>query len=105
MINENKLIDAAVDLRIATLRAKEQGIIGYQKESDYMTIENTPETFQIYDEEDYKTMIQTREYTIRKLEDRIYKYQYMTKVAGLNFICITPYLFSDEDKKQNRKWG
>lgn len=100
MINENELIDAAVDLRIATLRAKEQGIIGYQKESDYMTIENTPETFQIYDNEDYKTMIQTREYTIKKLEDRIYKYKYMTKVAGLNFICITTELLCIDDENK-----
>jgi hypothetical protein len=41
-------------------------------------------------------MIKTREYTI--VQSKNY-YEYKTKVAGLNFICLTPYLFKEEDKE------
>ena len=53
---------------------------------------------QIYDKNNFKEMIETREYTITKRDDE-YRYQYNVKVAGLNFICMTPFLFKDEDKE------
>lgn len=85
-----KLIDAAIDYRIAKLKAREQGIIGVTD------CGGSREEFQIYDADDFREMIKTREYTI--VQSKNY-YEYKTKVAGLNFICLTPYLFKEEDKK------
>lgn len=87
-----KLVDAAIDLRDATLRAREQGIISYTG-GQY-----AKEEFQIYDKDNFKEMIETREYRVTKRDDE-YRYQYNVKVAGLNFICITPFLFKEEDKE------
>jgi hypothetical protein len=85
-----KLIDAAIDYRIAKLKAREQGIIGVTD------CGGSREEFQIYDKDDFREMIKTREYTI--VHSKNY-YEYKTKVAGLNFICLTPYLFKEEDKE------
>lgn len=87
-----KLVDAAIDLRIATLRAREQGIIGVTD------CGGKREEFQIYDKDDFEEIIETREYTIIERNNE-YRYQYSVEVAGLNFICITPFLFKDEDRK------
>ena len=85
-----KLIDAAIDYRIAKLKAREQGIIGVTN------CGRSREEFQIYDADDFREMIKTREYTI--VQSKNY-YEYKTKVAGLNFICLTPCLFKEEDKE------
>lgn len=85
-----KLIDAAIDYRIAKLKAREQGIIGVTN------CGRSREEFQIYDEDNFREMIKTREYTI--VQSKNY-YEYKTKVAGLNFICLTPCLFKEEDKE------
>jgi hypothetical protein len=89
-----KLVDAAIDYRIAKLKAREQGIIGITD------CGGKREEFQIYDKDDFQEILKTREYTIIKRDgDDDYRYEYKTKVAGLNFICLTPYLFKEEDKK------
>ena len=85
-----KLVDAAIDYRIAKLKAREQGIIGVTD------CGGSREEFQIYDADDFREMIKTREYTIIHNKDY---YEYKTKVAGLNFICLTPCLFKEEDKE------
>ena len=92
-----KKVDAAVDLKIATLRAERQGIISYTREAD------KSDNFQIYSEKDFKEMLKTREYKIEIFDNPPYKYQYKAKVAGLNFIHIaTEYLFNgDEDKLES----
>ena len=89
-----KLVDAAIDYRIAKLKAREQGIVGVTD------CGGSREEFQIYDEDDFREMIKTREYTIIKIDgDGDYRYEYKTKVAGLSFICLTPFLFDSEDRK------
>ena len=89
-----KLIDAAIDYRIAKLKAREQGIIGVTN------CGRSREEFQMYGEDDFREIIKTREYTIKKIDgDGNYRYEYKTKIAGLNFICLTPYLFKEEDKE------
>ena len=85
-----KLIDAAIDYRIAKLKAREQGIIGVTN------CGRSREEFQMYGEDDFREIIKTREYTI--VQSKNY-YEYKTKVAGLNFICLTPCLFKEEDKE------
>ncbi len=87
-----KLVDVAIDYRVTKLRAREQGIIGVTD------CGGKKEEFQIFDKDDFQELLETREYTIIE-RDIEYKYQYKVKVAGLNFICLTPYLFKDEDKK------
>jgi hypothetical protein len=100
-----KLIDAAVDLRDAVLKAnkeiknaklkaREQGIIGITDEG------KTNEQFQIYDEKDFKEMIRTREYKIEEFNYPPHKYQYIVKVCGLNFIHITTELLNDGDENK-----
>lgn len=83
-----KLVDSAVDYRIAKLKAMEQGIIGVTD------CGGSREEFQIYDKDDFQEMLKTRPYTISRNGEY---YEYKTKVAGLNFICLTPYLFKKED--------
>lgn len=89
-----KVVDAAVDYRISKLKAREQGIIGVTD------CGGSREEFQIFDKDDFREMIKTREYTITKRDgDGDYRYEYKVKVAGLNFICLTPYLFKEEDRE------
>lgn len=85
-----KLVDAAVDYRIAKLKAREQGIIGVTD------CGGDREQFQIFEKDDFQEILKTREYTITKINGDC-RYEYKTKVAGLNFICLTPYLFKEED--------
>ena len=87
-----KLVDAAVDYRVAKLRAREQGIIGVTD------CGGSREEFQVRDTDDFREMIKTREYTITK-RDGDYRFEYKTEVAGLSFICLTPFLFDAEDRK------
>lgn len=87
-----KLVDAAIDYRISKLKAREQGIIGVTD------CGGSREEFQIYDKDDFKEIIKTRDYTISR-RDSEFKYQYNVKVAGLNFVCLTPFLFKEEDKE------
>jgi|SRR5665647_1138888 len=97
-MNLEKRIDAAVDLKIATLRAKEQGITGYTQNTD------NSDSFQIYNEKDFRQMLKTREYKIEIFNYPPYKYQYSTKVAGLNFIYkATEYLFTGDESKLERE--
>ena len=85
-----KLIDTAIDYRVAKLRAKEQGIIGI------IDCGGKREEFQVHNKDDFKEMIKTREYEISRNGEY---YKYKTKVAGLTFICLTPFLFKEEDRK------
>jgi hypothetical protein len=86
-----KLIDAAIDYRIAKLKAREQGIIGVTD------CGGSREEFQIYDEDDFREMIKTRKYLIVRNKDY---YEYKTKVAGLNFICLSNKLLFEGDEER-----
>ncbi len=89
-----KLVDVAIDYRVTKLRAREQGIIGVTD------CGGSREEFQIFDKDDFQEMIKTREYTIIKRDgDGDYRYEYKAKVAGLNFVCLTPFLFKEEDRE------
>lgn len=90
MINTEKLVDAAIDLRISSLKAREQKIIGVTD------CGGEREKFQIYDKDHFQEMIKTRKYSICRNSEY---YEYSTQVAGLTFICLTPFLFKEEDKK------
>jgi hypothetical protein len=92
MFNTEKLVDAAIDYRVAMLRAEEQGII------HVVDCGGDKEKFLIYDTDDFREIIKTREYTITEREGD-YRYEYKTKVAGLTFICLTSFLFEEEDTK------
>lgn len=85
-----KLVDAAIDYRVSKLKAREQGIIGVTD------CGGKREEFQIYDKDDFEEIIETREFIVTKRESE-YRYQYNVKVAGLNFMYLTPYLFREED--------
>ena len=87
-----KLVDAAVDYRIAILKAKEQGIICVTD------CGGKSEEFQIFNKDNFKEMIETREYTITERKGD-FRYEYKTIVAGLSFVCLTPFLFKEEDKE------
>lgn len=96
-----KLIDAAVDLRIATLKAEEQGIVGMSR--SYEMKDNTlcsEEYFQIYNEKDYANILKDKEYTVERFIDDDYKYQYKAKLCGLIFICITNELLFEGDENK-----
>ena len=71
-----KLIDRAVDLRIATLRAEAEGICGITD------CGGKKEEFIYYDKEDFARLIKDRDYTVRK-HSHSYKYQY-TDIYMLN---------------------
>lgn len=90
MSNIEKLIDAAIDYRVSKLKAREQGIIGVTD------CGGNREEFQIFDKNVFQEMIKTREYEISRNGEY---YEYKTKVAGLTFICLTLFLFKEEDRK------
>ena len=93
-----KLVDAAVDYRISKLKAREQGIIGVTD------CGGSREEFQIYDKDDFKEIIKTRKYSICRNSEY---YEYSTQVAGLTFICLTPFLFDFDDKDKiegDKQW-
>lgn len=89
-----KLIDVAVDLRIATLRAKEQGIINFLH-SEYLKIEE----FQIDDENDFKRVIKDRDYSVKRF-NHYYKYKYTGIISGLTFICLSNKLLFEGDEER-----
>ncbi len=86
-----KLVDAAIDYRIAKLKAREQGIIGVTD------CGGSREEFQIFDEDDFREMIKTRKYLIVRNKDY---YEYKTKVAGLNFVCLSNKLLFEGDEER-----
>ena len=92
MFNTEKLVDVAIDYRVARLRAREQGIIGVTD------CGGKREEFQVFDKDDFREMIEKREYTITERKGD-YRYEYKTKVAGLSFVCLTSFLFDAEDRK------
>ncbi len=89
----NKLIDAAVDLRIATLKAGEQSIINISG------IGTEKEAFQFYGEEVFATMIKGKDYVIEKFSHD-FKYKYTSVISGLNFFCITDELLFEGDENK-----
>lgn len=93
MINEELLVKRAIDLRLADLKAREQGIIGIRG------VGTERESFQFYDENDFSRMIKGREYTVEKF-DHDYKYKYISMISGLKFFCITKeFLFDGDENK------
>ncbi|MFA5528413.1 MAG: hypothetical protein WC996_07325 [Peptostreptococcales bacterium] len=90
-MQREKLIDRAVDLRIATLRAEAEGICGITD------CGGNREEFLYYNEEDFVRLIKGRDYTIKK-HPYNYKYQYRSKISGLTFTCLTNKLLFDGDE-------
>lgn len=88
-----KLVDAAIDLRIATMRAEEQGICGI------VDCGGKKEEFIYFDKEDFAKLIKGRDYTVRKYPHS-YKYQYKSKLCGLTFTCFTNKLLFDGDEEK-----
>src|SRR5699024_3505122 len=89
-----KLEKAAEDLKLATLRAKDQGIIGFSH-SEYLKREE----FQLDDENDFKRLIKDRNYGVSKFS-HYFKYKYTSTFSGLTFIYLTNnFLFEGDENK------
>lgn len=87
-VNSESIIDTAVDLRIMTLKAKEQGIIDYNPdENEEFLI--TAETF--------KSIKGNREHKVSKTNGNYYPYRYDVEIAGLKFFAIAPCLMYEND--------
>lgn len=90
-VNIEKLVDAAVELRIATLRADEQAIIGYMHNS---------EEFQVFGEDKIAELFKDREYTVEDLKSKTHPYRYKCVITGLKFIALSnKLLFEGDDDK------
>ena len=91
---EKLLVKRAEELKLATLRAKEQGITGYEEVENY---------FKIFNDEDFKKIAKDREYKIRRRFNQEYIYEYSVTIDGLEFKNITNKLLleGDEDKLGN----
>lgn len=87
-----KLIDIAVDFRLAALKAKELGIINIS----YLGHEE--EAFQYYGEEEFASMIKDKKYTVEKFDRDSYKYSCI--ICGLTFFCITDKLLFENDENK-----
>jgi hypothetical protein len=87
-----KLVDGAVDFRLATLKAKELGIINISYLGD------EKEAFQYYGEEDFKKIIEDKKYTVERFDKRQYKYTCI--ISGLTFFCITDSLLFENDENK-----
>ena len=87
-----KFINAAEELKIATLRAKEQGIHGYERNED---------CFNDFNDEKFKELAKDRKYTISRRADYIgFIYEYKVKIDGLEFKNITnELLFAGDETK------
>lgn len=92
-MNIEKLVDAAVDLRVATLRAKEQGIIHISQTG------TNREEFMIDNERDFANMIKDRKYTVERFSYD-FRYKYTTTISGLKFFYIAyEFLFENDEEK------
>lgn len=87
----DKLIEAAIDLRIANLKARAQGIISVTNAG------TEREAFQIFKEEDFIRLAKDSKYTVEKFDSE-YKYKYTSVISGLRFFCITNKLLFEENK-------
>lgn len=94
MINLEKLVDVAVELRIATLKADEQGIICYSK-----TLSGE-EYFTLWNNEQFAEITKEREYKIKRFGGKHFNYKYETYISGLKFICLTEKLLLDGDENK-----
>ena len=87
MIDVEKLVDAAVDLKVATERAEEKSIIFYSSSAD---------RFLIYSETVFKELLNGRKYEVAKYNGKL-DYMYTVIVDELEFIHITDKLLFNED--------
>ena len=93
MIDVEKLVDAAVDLKVATEQAEEQSIIFYSSSAD---------RFLIYSETVFKELINGRSYEVAKYNGKL-DYIYTVIVDELKFIHITDKLLFDGDLEKIRE--
>jgi len=91
MINIEKLVDVALELRIATLRARGQGIISY--------VDNADE-FQIYDEKQFVILFRDKKYTLAMSGCKEFPYEYKGIIDGLRFITLTKKLLFEGDENK-----
>lgn len=89
-----KFLDAAVNLRIATLRAKEQGITDYNKYEDF---------FYVLDDDNFENLIKGRKYTIQKSDCPSFEYEYKATISGLVFKNMTNDLLFEGDEEKVKK--
>ena len=89
----NKLVDVAIEYRIAKLKAREQSIIGVTD------CGGKREEFQFHNKDDFSRLIKDREYTVQKLPYD-YKYQYKSIISGLTFICLSNKLLFEGDEER-----
>ena len=83
-MDKYKLIQACKDLRVATLKAKEQGIINI---SDLHN-EDSKEQYQIHEETLFIELAKDKLITKKKHSSE-YKWKYTVEVDGLIFFTIT----------------
>ena len=86
MINIEEFTNTAADFKVSTEKAYRQGIIGTNDRG----FQITKETFQ--------DILGDREYEITKRNDEERPWRYSTKIVGLTFYCITPFLLFADDK-------
>lgn len=91
-----KLVYAAIDLRIEVLKARKVGIINYQRCGDY---------FQIFAEDeniDVVSLLNGRDYkiSIKDYDEGDFNYEYKFEIDGLEFITLVESLLfkGDENK-------
>lgn len=87
-----KLVNVAIDFRLAELKARELGII------DISAIGTEREAFHYFGEKDFKKMIEGKKYTVEKFD--IKQYKYTCVISGLTFFCITDDLLFEGDEKK-----
>lgn len=90
------IVEAAVNLRIATLRALQNGIKGYDKDLD---------AFNIYDDSEFKEIIENKTYVIKVRENNDFRFEYIATIEGLRFRNVTCQLLFDGDESKIENKG
>lgn len=87
-----KLIDAAIDYRVAELRAREQDIIGISG------VGTKDERFHYYDEKSFAEIIKDKNYIVERFDSENYKYT--ATISGLTFFCLSEDLLFEGDEEK-----
>ncbi len=85
-----KLINVASEVRIATLKLKEQGIYSYNDAFD---------TFHI-PEDMFLSILGDKKYKVTLRNCTEYPHRYAVTITGLTFYCITNKLLFEGDEKK-----
>ena len=85
------LINAALNLRVATVEANEQGIVQVYNPG------TSREEFQFVSKEIFAEMIKNKKYKIKRF-DGDYPYKYSCMIDELKFTCLTEKLLFEGDE-------